>query len=136
MFPIKCFIDVSLGKLPTGKSLEVSVIIISGKYGNCSLVNWKSRTIKRLLQRSVSFETCTMVNILDVFILISYFMMYSLKEILCRPFKRRDSNNQFEACTDSKYLYHNVHSTTMPDKYRMRISIIVSSPLKLGGSCF
>ena len=46
--------------------------------------------------------------------------MYSLKKNLCRPFKRKDSNNEIHAYTESKYLYHNIDSTAMPIEHQMR----------------
>ena len=47
-------------------------------------------------------------------------MMYSLKKNLCRPFKRKDSNNEIHAYTESKYLYQNIDSTAMAVEHQMR----------------
>lgn len=113
---MKCFSHASLGNFPTGKSMEGSIILISGKYGKCSPLNWKSITNVR---NSLSTETCAMDVTLDT----SYFLMWSLREILCGLFKKKHSNNKIDAYTESKSLYRHVHSTTMLDEHQMRIDI-------------
>ena len=116
---IKCFSDASLGNLPTGKSTGGLIIFICDEFGNCSPLNWKSRSIKRVVRSSSSAETCAMVDALDA----AYFMMFSFKEILYGQIKVNGLNHKTDAYTDSKSLYRNVHSTTMPDENLMRIDI-------------
>ena len=65
---MKYFSHASLGNFPTGKSMEGSIIFISGKYGKCSPLNRKPRTSVR---SSLSTETCAMDVALDT----SYFLM-------------------------------------------------------------
>ena len=116
---IKCFSDASLANLPTGKSTEGLIIFICDEFGNCSPLNWKSKSIKRDVRSSLSAETCAMVDALDA----AYFMMFSFKEILYGPIKENGLNHKTDAYTDSKSLYRNVHSTTMPEENLMRIDI-------------
>ena len=80
---IKCFSDTSLGNLPTGKSTEGLITFICDEFVNCSHLNWKSRSIKRVVRSSLSAETCAIVDALDG----AYFIMFSFKEILYRPIK-------------------------------------------------
>ena len=92
---IKCFSDASLGNLPTGKSTEGLIIFICDEFGNCFPLNWKSRSIKRVVRSSLSAETCAMVDALDA----AYFM-FSFKEILYGQIKENGLNHKTDACTD------------------------------------
>ena len=116
---IKCFSDASLDNLPTGKSTEGLVIFICDEFGKCSPLNWKSRSIKTVVHSSLSAKTCAMVDALDA----AYFMMFSFKEIIYGPIKENSLHHKIDAYTDSKSLYRNVHSTTMPEENRMRNDI-------------
>ena len=91
---IKCLIDASLGNLPTGKSTEGLIIFICDEFGNCSPLNWKLRSIKRVVRR-----------------------------ILYREIKENSLNHKIDAYTNNKSIYRNVHSTTIPEENRMRIDI-------------
>ena len=95
---IECFNDVSLGDLPTGKRTRESIIIICAEFGNCTPLNWKSRSIERILQSSLSAEACSMVDTLD-----GLNFIFNLKEVLYGPFNKY-SNHNIRAYTESKSL--------------------------------
>lgn len=95
---IECFNDVSLGDLPTGKRTRESIIIICAEFGNCTPLNWKSRSTERNLQSSLSAEACSMVDTLD-----GLNFIFNLKEVLYGPFNKY-SNHNIRAYTESKSL--------------------------------
>lgn len=110
---LSVYCDASYGNLPSGGSQGGQIVFLSDENGSLSPLSWTSRKVRRVCRSTISSETMSMLDAVDM----SIWIMHILKDI---------TGNQPKGAklkTDSKSLYDAAHSTTAVEEKRLRVDI-------------
>ena len=111
------FTDASLGGLPNGGSQCGSLVFLVDSAGNCNLLSWSSKQIKRVVRSSLSAETLGMSECLDSVIFV---------KMLYRDMNFGDANKgeiDVTLFTDSKSLIDGIKSNKPVNEKRLRFDV-------------
>ena len=111
------FTDASLGGLPNGESQCGSLVFVVDSAGNCNLLSWSSKQIKRIVRSSLSAETLGMSECLDSVIFV---------KMLYREMNFGDANKgdiDITLFTDSKSLINGIKSNKPVSEKRLRFDV-------------
>ena len=111
------YTDASLGGLPNGGSQCGCLVFLVDDVGNCNLLSWNSKQIKRVVRSSLSAETLGMSECLDTVLFIS--MIY--KELLFGHAKRGELD--ITIVTDSKSVVDGLKSNKPVSEKRLRFDM-------------
>ena len=111
------YTDASLGGLPNGGSQCGCLVFLADNAGNCNLLSWNSKQIRRIVRSSLSAETLGMSECLDSVIFIS--MLY--KELTFGHAKKGEIG--ITLITDSKSVIDGLKSSKPVSEKRLRFDI-------------
>ena len=107
------YCDASYANLPSGGSQGGQIVFLSDENGSLSPLSWTSRKVRRVCRSTISAETMSMLDAVDM----SIWIMHILKDIT------GNQSRNAELKTDSKSLYDAAHSTTAVEEKRLRVDI-------------
>lgn len=116
---IVCFSDASLANMEPKKtnSGEGFLTFLSDNTGNCALVNWRSKKIKRVVHSTIASECLSLVDAIGD----ACYVRNVVEEILYRnPRKRGIPISMY---VDSKQLFRAISSTHMVNEKLLRLNI-------------
>ena len=110
-------VDATLASSSNGGSQDGYLIFIVGENRKCSLLNWQSKRIKRVVRSSLSAETLVFCDALDDAI----FLQQMVSELLF--------NKTFiipiDVYTDNRSLYNILNLTNAVLEKRLRVDIAI-----------
>lgn len=106
--------DASHANLHDGGSQGGFIVFLSDASGKCSPISWGSKRLKRVAKSTLSAETQSAVEALDV----AYMLKNVLSEIL-----HESRDIKVTLFTDSKSMFDAVHTTNLMDDKRLRVDI-------------
>ena len=106
--------DASHANLHDGGSQGGFIVFLSDASGKCSPISWGSKRLKRVAKSTLSAETQSAVEALDV----AYMLKNVLSEIL-----HESRDIKVTLFTDSKSMFDAVHTTNLMDDRRLRVDI-------------
>ena len=114
---IAVYVDATLASSSNGGSQGGYLIFIVGENRKCSLLNWQSKRIKRVVRSSLSAETLVFCDALDDAI----FLQQMVSELLF--------NKTFiipiDVYTDNRSLYNILNLTNAVLEKRLRVDIAI-----------
>ena len=114
---IAVYVDATLASSSSGGSQDGYLIFIVGENRKCSLLNWQSKRIKRVVRSSLSAETLVFCDALDDAI----FLQQMVSELLF--------NKTFiipiDVYTDNRSLYNILNLTNAVLEKRLRVDIAI-----------
>ena len=114
---IAVYVDATLASSSNGGSQDGYLIFIVGENRKCSLLNWQSKRIKRVVRSSLSAETLVFCDALDDAI----FLQQMVSELLF--------NKTFiipiDVYTDNRSLYNILNLTNAVLEKRLRVDIAI-----------
>ena len=114
---IAVYVDATLASSSNGGSRDGYLIFIVGENRKCSLLNWQSKRIKRVVRSSLSAETLVFCDALDDAI----FLQQMVSELLF--------NKTFiipiDVYTDNRSLYNILNLTNAVLEKRLRVDIAI-----------
>ena len=114
---IAVYVDASLASSSNGGSQDGYLIFIVGENRKCSLLNWQSKRIKRVVRSSLSAETLMLCDALDDAI----FLQQMVSELLF--------NKTFiipiDVYTDNRSLYNILNLTNAVLEKQLRVDIAI-----------
>lgn len=111
-----CFTDAAFGNLPDGGSQGSYLLFLVGENGDCNLLSWQSKRLKRVARSSLAAESLAMSDCVDAAVYIA--TMY--KELM---FGCTSNSIPIEIVTDNKSLCDALQSKKVVTEKRLRIDI-------------
>ena len=112
---LSIFADASHGNFSDGESQLGYLIMLIGDDGKCSLLNWQSKRIKRVVRNTLAAEILALSDAVDDGIYIS--------EIVSKLLFNGTKSLPIEIYTDSKSLFDTIKSKKNILEKRLRIDI-------------
>ena len=114
---IAVYVDATLASSSNGGSQDGYLIFIVGENRKCSLLNWQSKRIKRVVRSSLSAETLVFCDALDDAI----FLQQMVSELLFN----KTFIISIDVYTDNRSLYNILNLTNAVLEKRLRVDIAI-----------